>query len=261
MSRHLRGALALIRINFKEVVQYRSSLVLLALGNGFGLWLLFWLWGALFASNPGRAGLSFQSALLHVAVAQTLFVVVQSYTDWGFARQIRSGAVATYLTQPLALPVRYFALACGRVAVHALAHIPVFLLFAWWAGLAPADTHWLLALPSLLLAFVLIFCVDFTIGLAGFMAADLWGITASKDALLLFLGGAYLPIAFFPEAVRTVMHWLPFAHFYQTPVAYLTGESSAGLPLLQQALWCVAFLGLVLLASRHVQRKLVVFGA
>ncbi|MGL6040570.1 MAG: ABC-2 family transporter protein, partial [Deefgea sp.] len=90
---------------------------------------------------------------------------------------------------------------------------------------------------------------------------DLWGITASKDALVMFLGGALIPLAFFPAAMRDVLSFLPFGHFFNTPVGYITGEIASFQPVLIQAAWALVFLFAAGLAGRVVLRKLIVFGA
>jgi ABC-2 type transport system permease protein len=261
MKHRLKAGAALAWGNARIVATDKRGRAILTLGYLLGMWLLYYLWLALYAGDASRAGMNFSSALLHVATAQTLFAVLQAFGDWRLAREIRSGEVATALTQPISLPLRHAALSLGRVLAQAAYFLPAFGVFLLWAGLRLSPSSWLLALASIALSFILLFCIDFVVGLAGFIATDLWGITASKDVVVQFLGGALIPLAFLPDGVQTILHWLPFAHFFNTPVAYLTGQSSELSPLMIQAVWAVVFVLAAQAASRIIQRTLVIFGA
>ncbi|WP_028453884.1 ABC transporter permease [Chitinilyticum litopenaei] len=257
----LRACYQLALANGRVTATDRKGRLIICVGYLLGMWLLYWLWRGLYLNDPSRAGLDFATALTHVATAQTLFAIITTPADWRLAREIRSGEVASQLTQPMNLALRHGAMALGAVAAKALYMLPAFALFLWWAGLNLAPSSWPLALASLACSFVLLFCLAFIVGLAGFLATDLWGIIASKDAVVQFLGGALIPLAFFPPTAQTLLHVLPFAHFFNTPVAYLTGQLHGPESLLIQACWALAFMLFAHLASLQVQRKLVVFGA
>ncbi|QKJ65856.1 ABC-2 family transporter protein [Deefgea piscis] len=239
----------------------RKGRWLVTIGYLIAMWLLYYLWAALYAESPTRAGMTFNSAVLHVLVAQTLLAFLPVGTDWRLAREIRSGEVATQLIQPMSLPLRQFAISLGRALAKATYILPAFALFLWYFDLSLTPKTIPLALASIALSFVLLFCIDFVVALAGFIATDLWGITASKDAVVMFLGGALMPMAFFPAEFREVLAYLPFGHFFNTPVGYINGDIVSVQPLLIQAAWALGFVFAAALAGRVVLRKLIVFGA
>lgn len=261
LSVPFKGCAALLWGSARILATDRKGRWLVTFGYLIALWLLYYLWAALFVDGSERAGMSFESAFLHVAVAQTLFTILHVGTDWRLAREIRSGEIATQLIVPMSLNLRHFSISLGRAVAQAAYILPAFLVFLWWFDLSLAPQSLLLALLSVALSFVLMFCIDFVVGLAGFIATDLWGITASKDALVQFLGGALIPLAFFPASIRDVLAYLPFGHFFNTPVGYITGEIVTMESLLVQAVWAVVFLFAAAIAGRIVLRKLVVFGA
>ncbi|WP_028448514.1 ABC transporter permease [Chitinibacter tainanensis] len=261
MSATLRACWALAVANGRITATDRKGRLIICLGYLLGMWLLYWLWQGLYQDDPQRAGLSFARALLHVVTAQTLFAIITTGADWRLAREIRSGEVASQLTQPMNLPLRHGALSLGVAGAKALYMLPAFGVFLLWSGLSLTPASWPLALLSVLCSFSLLYSLGFMVGLAGFLATDLWGITASKDAVVQFLGGALIPLAFFPPTIQAILTWLPFAHFFNTPVGYLTGELTSPQALYLQLAWVVVFWGLAQLAGRWVQRKLIVFGA
>ncbi len=257
----LKGCAALAWGSARLVATDRKGRWLVTIGYLIAMWLLYYLWAALYADSPMRAGMTFNSAVLHVLVAQTLLAFLPAGTDWRLAREIRSGEVATQLIQPMSLPLRQFAISLGRALAQAVYILPAFVAFLWYFDLSLTPKTIPMALASIGLSFVLLFCIDFVVALAGFIATDLWGITASKDALVMFLGGALIPMAFFPAAFREVLIYLPFGHFFNTPVGYITGEIVSVQPLLIQAAWAIGFVLAAAWAGRVVLRKLIVFGA
>ena len=261
LSIPFKGCTALVWGSARILATDRKGRWLVTFGYLIALWLLYYLWAALFKDSPQRAGMTFESAFLHIAVAQTLFTVLHVGTDWRLAREIRSGEIATQLILPMSLNLRHFAISLGRALAQSVYILPAFIAFLWWFDLSLSPQTIALAVLSVVLSFVLLFCIDFVVGLAGFIATDLWGITASKDALVQFLGGALIPLAFFPSAMREVLAYLPFGHFFNTPVGYITGEIVSIQPVLIQAVWTVVFLFAAGLAGRIVLRKLIVFGA
>ncbi|UXY15457.1 hypothetical protein N8I74_00125 [Chitiniphilus purpureus] len=249
----------LTRAYFLTAIGQPLSLVLLGVGQGLVLWLTYWLWFALYSADPQRAGLQFEQALLLIATAQTFFALVQTGVDYQFSWELRSGQVATYLVQPLPLALRYFAYACARALAQALPLVPVWFGFVLLAGLAPALSAW--ALAAMALALILVFCIDLTVGLAGLVVTDQWGITASKDTLIQFCGGALVPLAFFSPPVREALNRLPFVHAFQTPVGFVTGLAAEPVTLAWQLLWCLlAVLGMRW-ALRLALRRILIFGA
>jgi ABC-2 type transport system permease protein len=72
-----------------------------------------------------------------------------------------------------------------------------------------------------------------------------------------------LPLTFFPSALRTVAHALPFAAVMQTPIDVWLGKRE-GLSLVGalsvQMLWALVLLGLCRLALRRGTRRLVIQG-
>ncbi len=257
----LKACSALAWGSARLVATDRKGAALITLGYLLAMWLLYYLWAALYSDNPARAGMTFQTALLHIATAQTLFAFLPAGTDWRIARDIHSGDIAMQLIHPMALCLRQFALSLGRSMMQAMYILPAFFTFLWCFDLSLTPQSIPLAFISVSLSFLLLFCIDFIVGLAGFIARDLWGITASKDVLVQFLGGALIPLAFLPESFRTFLAYLPFGHFFNTPVGYLTGEMGSVEALLIQGAWALGFVLAAVLAGRLLLRKMVIFGA
>ena len=72
-----------------------------------------------------------------------------------------------------------------------------------------------------------------------------WGINIVKESIVLLLSGATIPLAFFPEALRKAVEFMPFRCIYDTPLNILlqkpgyTPDSGMWLNIAFQLLWCV----------------------
>ena len=67
-----------------------------------------------------------------------------------------------------------------------------------------------------------------------------------KECIVLLLSGASIPLAFFPEMLRKLVHYLPFRCIYDTPLnvllqkpGYTLGEGLV-FSLVLQFCWCLA---------------------
>ena len=59
------------------------------------------------------------------------------------------------------------------------------------------------------------------IGLTSFYTESIWGISSTKDIIILFLSGSLIPLQFFPEAAQKVLKLLPFQAMYHLPLMML----------------------------------------
>jgi ABC-2 type transport system permease protein len=119
-------------------------------------------------------------------------------------------------------------------------------------------------LASLFIGFFINFCIDFLVGLLSFITTSIWGISATKEIIVLFCSGALIPLAFFPAGVKAVLDWLPFQAIYTTPVILLINPdlawSDIGWLLLRQLAWLTLLFGCTRLALRASVRRIIVNG-
>ena len=90
------------------------------------------------------------------------------------------------------------------------------------------------------------YSIDFMVGTICLFTESIWGINIMKQVVVLLLSGATIPIAFFPETLKTVVYLLPFQAIYNTPLTILLGKESfenVVMMLGVQLFWCL-FLGI-----------------
>lgn len=216
------------------------------------------------AAEAGRAtGYDAATSSTFVWVGQGLIAVVQIWGTGELAERVRSGDVAVDLARPWDLQAALLAQDLGHAGHAALfrflppvAFGALLLPFRWpqaW-GAYPVFA------VSVLLAVVISSQLRFLLDLAAFWLVDARGVRGVYNSVGGTMAGLTVPLAFFPDTVRGLLHATPFPALLQTPIDVFT-ERGAVAPLLgHQLLWAVALLALTRLVLARATRKLVVQG-
>jgi ABC-2 type transport system permease protein len=255
-----------MRNSMMSGITYRAHFIFMALGNAFYVIVSYFLWQAIYAAQPSMNGLSFAQAYLQIAISMGIYGLLTNWTEWFMSSQIQGGDVVRYLTKPLDYQFSTMFDALGGTAMNFIGiAFPTIILGFALAGIPlPGPQAFLLCLLAILVGFFINFCIDFLIGLLGFITTSIWGISITKEIVVLFCSGAIIPLAFFPEGIRAVLDWLPFQAIYTTPVTLLI---TPGLPLdqvgwllLKQLGWLVIIFAATRLAYGASMRRMVVNG-
>jgi ABC-2 type transport system permease protein len=234
--------------------------------NTFFGFLIAYILLAVFRERETVGTYDARDAVTYVWLAQAMLTTVYVWGWYEVALRIRSGDIATDLQRPLDLQLSWLAGDLGRAAYHTLFRgVPPFLLGAIVFDVRlPDDPVLWLAFPlSLVLAVTASFGFRFLFNLAAFWLLDYRGVGTLAMVVSTFFSGQIVPLAFFPEELRTVAWALPFAAMVQAPIEVFLGHAR-GLDLLGllglQAFWATVLLGLGRLALGAGMRKLVVQG-
>ena len=117
---------------------------------------------------------------------------------------------------------------------------------------------------SVVMAVSINYSIDFIVGTICLYTESIWGINIMKQVIVLLLSGATVPIAFFPDKLKTVVYYLPFQSIYNTPLTILLdndpGINSIVNILGVQLIWCVAMMILSKLFWKISIRQITVNG-
>lgn len=120
-----------------------------------------------------------------------------------------------------------------------------------------------LYLLSLLLAFLINFYFNICFGFSAFVFKNLWGSNLLKNALVAFMSGSLIPLAFFPKVIATVLGFLPFSSLVYTPVMIVIGKyrfEQIGVALGLQFFWLMVMMLLSHVIWKQVQDHLTIQG-
>jgi ABC-2 type transport system permease protein len=220
----VRKYLALGKGSFMVSLVYRFGFIATIVGNILYMVIAYFLWTSVYDGQNVINGLTFDQTFLYVALASTVFILFNTYVDWNMSVEIREGTITNYLVKPIDHQLAMLSYGGGRTTLNLLLiTVPTMLLLTLVFDVAiPVGIGLLLFPLGLFLAFLISFCLDYTIGLSGFYTESIWGLVTVKETLVLALSGALIPIQFFPEGLQTALLWLPFSSIYHTPLMMIT---------------------------------------
>lgn len=227
-----------------------------------------WIWTTLYTQSPGAFG----SSLGQMVTYGVLGMALQNILHPGggpqryMAAQVRIGAIDLDLVKPLDFHLHMLARYSGETLFRFLVQsTPALLVGYLWLGLQPphdAPAALLFAL-SLVLGYLVLFSLNFLIGLLAVVALDIRNINWAYNAVIGFLAGQMVPLWLLPRAIGALAEILPFKSIYYVPMSIYIGRvegPAAWQALGFQAVWLV----LLVLAGRlgwgRVQARLVVQG-
>jgi ABC-2 type transport system permease protein len=191
------------------------------------------IWRSMFASHETINGLNLEQMLVYYGIVMIINYATFDFADWNLQMLIRSGKFLTFMLRPVSH--RYFALSQKvghRVLGICLELVPVYLIlyFGFGIRLIPAQPVW--AVISILLSFLMMFLINYCIGLTAFWLTKTHGIRRMFLLLRDICAGVFLPLTFFPEAVQKVLFFLPFQFVTYVPTQVFIGSYSlAGMTL------------------------------
>ena len=245
-----RKYLALTRAGVIEALQFRASFIVMVIGNLLYLIVVYFLWKAIYASAGSDvvSGMTFSDTLVYLVLATALFNFMEMYAVWQMGRDIQSGKIVLDLLKPMEYRRYLFWSFTGTFIMQFLfTFLPTFIVVAAVThGAIPLGINLVYFMISVILAVSINYSIDFFVGTICLYTESIWGINIMKQVIVLLLSGATIPIAFFPEPLKSIVYYLPFQSIYNAPLSLLLDGSPSAEKVLttlgMQLFWCVAML-------------------
>ena len=245
---NLKKYLTLTKAGVLEALQFRLSSFVIVLGNILYIIITYFLWKAIYASSPTDVvnGMTFSDTLIYLVLASALYGFMELYVVWDMGRAIQSGKIVLDILKPIKYRTYQFWSLSGSFIVNfALTFLPTFIIIAFVTGGAiPLGINLLYFVLSVVMAVIINYSIDFFTGTICLYTESIWGINIMKQVIVLLLSGATIPVAFFPEPLKTVTYYLPFQSIYNAPLTLLLNGSPSAETVLttlgMQLFWCVA---------------------
>ncbi len=208
---------------------FRIHFMISFLGNLVYIIIVYFLWKAIFdsTSNETIHGMTFKSTFIYLTLASAIFTVFKTFTDWQMSRSIVDGSVALSFVKPIDYQLLIFFNQFGDVIFgFFLIFLPTCLVVAFAAsGTIVFGINILFFMITLFMGMMLNFIFDFIIGTLALYTESIWGISITKEVIVLLLSGAVIPLPFFPGTIRGIVELLPFQAVYNMPLQVLINKS------------------------------------
>ncbi|MBI3580521.1 MAG: ABC-2 family transporter protein [Nitrospinae bacterium] len=256
--------LKFVEVSFRKEIAYRFDYFVMILNGFIYVFVFTSLWRTVFAAGGGTFGGFTTKSIISYTVVAMVVRISFSMDDGLIPGRVRDGSVSVDLIRPVSFQLMNLAQSVGYSAFHLFARgLPIFVASAWLFGVRVPAEGLPAAIVSLVLAYLLLFLINFTTSLLAFWFVEIFPFTLLKYGLINLLAGGLLPMDFFPTSVRPLLSYLPFQHIFYSPSVILTGRVAPGnapVILAEQAAWVAAFAVLSAVMWRAGRNKLVIQG-
>jgi ABC-2 type transport system permease protein len=228
------------------------------------MWIFAQLWRVTFESIGAEqiAGLTVQDTLWYFLLAEVI-VLSRPRLAQSIALAVRDGSVAYLLNKPYDFLLYQCSIGLGDTALRLVANLLAGGVMVWLlAGPPPAPQAWPLVLVTMLLAWLIDFCITAMIGLTAFVVEEVRAFEWIYQKLMFLLGGLLIPLDFYPIWLQSLAKAAPFAYTVYGPARFFVEPTWArfGELVLGQFVWLALLAGLLTLFYRRGLSQLAING-
>jgi len=182
----------------------------------------------LWAAVGPRVGLLPVQFLWYLAITELVTLSVPFLSSY-IEEDVRRGDVAARLARPVGYLGTRIAEGLGEMAARFLGLVTLGFLVAWLlaGGLPPHPLSILAAVPLAFLSACLHVVVQGAVGLSAFWLHEATPLHWVTQKLLFVFGGLLFPLEIYPDWLRTIAMWTPFAAMVHGPARLVFGFDGA----------------------------------
>lgn len=211
-----------------ERMVYRFSLFFNAAEKYIYIVLVFFLWRAIYRSLGDRSlSMNFEETFTYLSLATVIFGLFQTWVDWDISQLMIRGDISIILTKPVDFQIYMLFKRLPWVILNFLTiTFPTLVLLSSVLHMPiNKGINILFFSISVAISYLIYFSIDFIVGVTAFYTESIWGLSMTKDAIILFLSGGVIPLPLFPENLRKILELLPFKTIYHTPIEILINRN------------------------------------
>ena len=266
----LRPYLAAFRARFLLMLQYRAAALAGFVTQCWWGGLQIMVYAAFYEARADAAPFSFANTVTYTWLGQALLALLPWVADPEIGAAVRSGGVGYDRLRPLDTYAYWYARTLGWTLARALPRaalmvaaagivLPVVGLSAWSWQPPPTVQATLLAVPAFALMAALGSAVVMLANVVVAASLSERGVNVVLAPPVIVFSGMMVPLPFFPDALRPVLHLQPLAGLVDIPFRIYFGDlrgptAFGGLAL--QAGWTVTLVLLGRLGMHHLMRRL-----
>ncbi|MGI6668565.1 MAG: ABC transporter permease [Acetivibrionales bacterium] len=223
------------------------------------------IWRAIYEEEAALEGLQFRLVMTYIVLSflmQSVFVM-DEYLIQG---KVRNGTIATDMLRPVSFLNYIFShnigIAVFRIIIQLIPALIVSILFI---KILPPFSP-LIAVyfaVSVILGYLVLYSINLVVWLTSFWYFEVFSFVTIKDAAIMILSGALMPIWFMPGWMYNIVQVTPFGSIYSVPISIYLGqlpETEMYTKLVLQLVWIIVFQGIARLMWHCAVKRIVVQG-
>ena len=218
----------LIKCCFRQQFQYKWNLIFQMAGDWLGIYIKICIWQAILNAGSIK-NINFETLVSYSVIAALVSGLLYSRVAEELADRFRTGMIAIDFIRPISLKWYYFFGQLGENLYHVLFE-GIFIAavsFIIWKLPIPMPGTVLIFLVSLFLGLLIMFFIQYTIGLLVFWMKDGTYTRMIADGLFLLFSGIDIPLWFYPDWLKTLCDFLPFSYVAFKPISIWLGMQEA----------------------------------
>ncbi len=241
-------------IEIRKAIAYRTDFWLQFIMSVFAnVATAFFLWKAIFTYNNATTmrGYSFSGLMLYYFMVPVISRMINGPGLGMIAHEIYDGSLTRYLIYPISFFKYKYTQYLANTVIFFLQLVIGIILFALLFEI-PADvilspSSFFLGITAVLAAGLLAFSISTLLEMVAFWADNVWSLLIMVRFAVGLVGGAMVPIVFFPEKIQTILNYLPFRYLAAFPINCFIGKISflqwqqGMLTILFWSLFCTTF--------------------
>ena len=255
------------QVNWAEQWQYRANLI---------MYLAYWLvapivylsvWTTIAREQGSVNGMTAGDFAAYYLTLLPVDIITSSIIVHILAYKIQEGTISNELMQPVhPVLTNTMTNSIAFKVLNMIVFVPIWLVLVLL--FQPQFTYtWqsvLMALPALVIGYLVRFLMDSCITLIAFWTTRVWSIWQFNDAIGMLLNGAFVPLALMPPWVQAIAQFLPYQLGVSFPILLLLNKLTPEEIAFNFALgifWLLALLGLFLFMWKRAIRQYSAVGA
>jgi len=167
--------------------------------------------------------MDFSDTMIYLVFAASLFDFMEMWLVWNMGEDIQTGKIVVDLLKPVPYPLYSFLGSLGYCITRFFTlFMPTAVIVYFISdGGIHIGINILWFLISAAMSLVINFYINFMVGTICMYTESIWGINIMKEVIVGLLSGSVVPIAFFPEGLKSVAMYLPFQAIINSPLELL----------------------------------------
>lgn len=213
---------AMFKFTLKDQIEYPAEIYYWLILTLIPLFTMAYLWLTVYQQREQVASFSLSTIITYYFVVM-LINRLNSHTAFWISDLVRQGTLSVLLLRPYGFFNFVFTRSLLRKLISFSLSLPVIFAVGYllreYIVFPSSLAYWLFFLLAVFLSICIFALFGFILGFVSFWTLEIGSIVYFYYTLLDFLGGAFIPLEFFPDTFRNILNLLPFRFLFSLPAS------------------------------------------
>lgn len=232
MLNKFRALLKIANAQIHTELMYRMNYLIGLLKTFIFISAIYFLWKTLYSNGVVlNTTYDLNSMLIYAIIGSGLRIVTSSFICYYISDLVRTGNISLELLKPISFQARLLFRTIGDISQDLIYKFSIISILTFIVFRVDVSVIRIINvakfIPLMVCGALIIFLIDYIIGLLCFWLTDLWGVNFFKTQLITILSGALFPLWIYPAMFRSVIELTPFPYIFGYPLDVLIRGATA----------------------------------